>query len=177
GARSALQAVSGCRSGRGRAPRRRPGPSGERASRPQSPSESLRIDFLLIVEHGDEFLDASASRLGFLRLMDPVQDRVSVLAAERGEELPSTLILVQLPLQVVRNGRGARPWVGGRPPTVGFGAFDLQQTGRLHLAALDQLDGLVAIDLRPLTLAPARRKAQQPVALVELSPLRVDPAI
>src|SRR5215204_5722462 len=45
------------------------------------------VDCLVLTQHRHVFLDASCPRLGFLGVLDPVQDRIPVPAVERGEEL------------------------------------------------------------------------------------------
>jgi hypothetical protein len=42
----------------------------------------------VLLEHRDELLDAGPARLGLLRVVDAIEDRVAVGAVERLEELP-----------------------------------------------------------------------------------------
>ena len=71
----------------------------------------------------------------------------------------------------------ARAPRGRIPAAVGLRALDLAHPGGLHLAVVDQGLRLVAIDLRPAACPPARGVALQPVRVVELARLAIDPPV
>ena len=79
------------------------------------------VDRLAGLEHGDELLQPARARLGLLRVLEPVEDRVAVAAVEAGEERGGRGARVELALQVVGHGdrapgrRRRRP--SGRRPS------------------------------------------------------------
>ena len=103
------------RSGRGRTPKI--------SAREVSAVSGIRL--LSFVQHGNVLLDAPRPRLRPLGVLNLVQDRVTVRAVERGEELPSRRVLLQNSAQVVRHRDRALRIVGGVPPAVRSGPLDL----------------------------------------------------
>src|SRR5262245_30709513 len=63
----------------------------------------LRVDLFLLLQHVDELLDPLRSRLGFLGRMNPVKNRVTVAAIQRGEKGFRLRISIQFGLQIVRH--------------------------------------------------------------------------
>src|SRR3712207_6189807 len=127
----------------------------------------LGVELLLLAQHPRVLTDASCPRLRTLSVLDLVQDRVPVPAVERGEELSGYLVLLELSPQIVRHRRGALRIVSRIPPPIGLGPLYLPQPGGLHLAPLDELGSLLAVDLRPLAPRSTRREPLQPVLVVE----------
>src|SRR4026209_136286 len=76
------------------------------------------VDLLPALQHRDEFAQTALAGLGLLRLVQPVDDRVTVGAVQRLEELTGGRIAVELAPQVVRNLGSALPLVGGIPAPV-----------------------------------------------------------
>ncbi len=127
--------------------------------------------------HGDELLDAPGTGLGLLGALDPIEDGVTVLAAERGEARRRHRVVVERSLEVVGHGGLARGVIRGVPSTVGPGPLHLGQAGRLHPAFFDEALDLGAVDLRPVAAsAPGREPLEEPL-IVEAVPLPVDPAV
>src|SRR5947207_4926319 len=133
--------------------------------------------FLAAGELLHELGDPPGARLGAFRVLDPVEDRVAVLAVERGEELARLFVPPQRALEVVRHDGVPRAVVRRLPATVRLRALDLREPRRPHQSGLDQPRRRLAVDLRPLAPRPPREEALQVVRLVETPRLRVDPAV
>src|SRR5436853_462774 len=76
------------------------------AARPEWPRSvpCLRVEPLARLEHGDEPCQPLGTGLGLLGVLEPVGDRVAVLAVELGEERLGLRTGVELSLEVVRDG-------------------------------------------------------------------------
>jgi hypothetical protein len=111
--------------------------------------EDSGVDLLALGQHLHELRDAPRAGLGLLRALRAEQHRVAVARVQRGEELRGLLVRIERGLQVGRHGGHARGVVGRFPAPVGLRALHLGQPGRLHAAFVDQLQRLVAVDLRP----------------------------
>ena len=68
------------------------------------PGGGGRVDRLAGLEHRDELLEPAGARLGPLRVLEPVEDRVAVAAVEPREERRRRRARVELALEVVRHG-------------------------------------------------------------------------
>ena len=134
------------------------------------------VDAFAAREHRHERRDSPGAGRRALGILDAVEDGVAVAAVERVEEGAGGGIAVELAGEVLGHLGGALRLIRGVPATVRAGALDLAQSGRLHLAALDQELGLGAVDLRPPAAASAGNEALHPVVGVERLLLAVDPA-
>src|SRR5882672_1005537 len=132
---------------------------------------------LAFLQHLDIGLDASLSRLGLLRRLDPPQDRVGIGSTQRFEERFCLWVLVQFCLQIVGHRRRAERAVGSVPSAILFCPLDLGESGGLHAPRGDQGQGLFAIDLRPDAARPARHEALQPCRFALGALLPVYPAV
>src|SRR4051794_18361052 len=113
---------------------------------------------------------------GFLGVLEPVEDRVSVVAAEPGEERLRRRPRVELALEIIRDRGAALAGVGGVPAAVRLGPLDLGAPSGPHFPLGDQLLRLGPIDLRPPPAWPPRRIPLEEVALVKRLAAAVDPA-
>src|SRR5262245_42788965 len=134
------------------------------------------VDRFARLEHGDELCQAPGARLGLLGVLEPVEDRVAVLAAEPGEECLRRRPRVELALEIIRDRGAALAGVGGVPAAVRLGALDLGVSSGPHSPLGDQLLRLGPIDLRPPPARPTRRIPLEEVALVERFAAAVYPA-
>src|SRR5690606_9193281 len=109
-------------------------------------------------------------------LVDSVEDRESVGRIKRFKERLCFRVLVETGLQIVRNGDVLRRGVGTFPPTVCLCGLDRRQARRTHPPLTNQLQRLLAVELRPDATLPARRETLQPEIVVERTALSVNPA-
>src|SRR5262249_28952820 len=135
------------------------------------------IYLFLLLQHADELLDALRPRLGFLGGMNPVENRVTVAAVQRGEEGSRLRVAIQFGLKIVRDYGLAWRSVSGVPPPILPRVLHRFQAGRLHLPALDQLLRLLRVDFRPDAFRAARRELLQPGGFVITLLLAVYPSI
>src|SRR2546430_456397 len=87
---------------------RTPRPEAARAST----GDPSRVDGLARLEHLDELRQPPGARLRLLRVLEPVEDRVPVLAAQLGEERLGLGARVELALEVVGHGDALLALVG-----------------------------------------------------------------
>src|SRR5689334_5707 len=88
-----------------------------------------RVDRLAARAHGDEAIEARRARLGFLRALQAIEDRVAVGAVELLEEAARAGVPRQRRGQILGHARGARALIGALPAPVAPGALDLGQPG------------------------------------------------
>jgi len=86
-------------------------------------------------------------------------------------------VRIERSLQIRRHCAGGLRIIRPRPTPVGLRGFDGAQTGRPHRPGLDQLLGLLPVDLGPDALGSARRELLQPPLIVQRFLLPVDPAV
>ena len=134
------------------------------------------MDCFTAAEHRHVLFDSIRPRLRF-RVMNPIQNRVAVNPVETLEVAPCGRIAIEHGLQILRHLRLALRWICGVPSAVEPSLLDLLHPTGLHATELDQSERLLAIDLRPIPLRTARRKADQPMVRVELVGLSVNPAV
>src|SRR5690606_29797231 len=111
-----------------------------------SPSVELLPGF----QHCHERLDAAATRLLPLRVLDAVEDRVAVAAVERFEGALRLAVPVECLLQVVGYSDACGRRVRGIAAPVRASRLDGGQTCWAHIAGGDQLEGGLTVLLRPL---------------------------
>src|SRR6185369_14206512 len=100
-------------------------------------SVARRVDGLVPGAHRNEARDPLGARLGPLRRLHAIEDRVSVCRVERIEEGAGPRVARQRRRQVRGHGRGAGAVVSARPAAIVPSALDLGQTRRLHRLAGD----------------------------------------
>jgi hypothetical protein len=133
------------------------------------------VDAVAASEHVNVFGDSAGARLGSFGVVDAPDDRVTILGIKLRERGRHGGVAVELAGEVVGDFSRALSVIGGVPPSVGLGAFDIGQSCGSHPAVFDQLLGPVTVDLRPPAAAGARREALEPVVVVVSSFLAVDP--
>src|SRR4051794_19332536 len=142
----------------------------------RGPRRARRMDPLAARAHCDETRDALGARLGLLRGLHPVEDRVAVRPVEPREEGVSARVAGERRGKIRWHACGARAVIGALPAAVAPGALDLRKTGRLHRPGGDQAFRLRPIDLRPWAFCGTRREALQPGGFIERLLAAVDPA-
>ncbi len=103
--------------------------------------------------------DAPRPGLGPPGGVEPVEDGITVLAAEAIEHRPRPGVRLQRLDQVGRHLDGGQAGVGGRPPAVGPGLLDGGQPGGVRAAAFDQALGQADVATGPGTLPRPGREA------------------
>ena len=93
-------------------------------------SQTLLVQLLAALEHGDELLQPPDARLRLLRVLELVDQRVAVRLVQGGEELSSLRARVQRLLQIVRDLELRRRRVGRLPAPVRLRELDLREAGR-----------------------------------------------
>src|SRR5262249_51454944 len=137
----------------------------------------LLMYLFLLLQHANKLLDAPGPRLGSLGGVNPVENRVTVAAVQRGEEGFRFRIAIQFGLQITRHDGFALRSVSRVPSPILSGALHRFQAGRLHSPALDQPLRLLSVDLRPDASRAARRELLQPRRFVMALPLAVYPSV
>src|SRR3954452_12511789 len=107
------------------------------------------MKLLSLVQHLEEFLETSSPRLGSLRRLQSVENRVAVRRAQRVEELLRLRRLRERLGEIVRNPRVGSRVVCGGPASVGLRALDLGEAGGLHATRTCQSCDAFAVQLRP----------------------------
>src|SRR4051794_32591281 len=102
----------------------------------------LGVQLLPGLEHRDELLQAARAGLGALGVMQPVEDRVAVLAVERVEERARGGARVELALKIVGDGHRRLARVRLVPAPVALRGLDRRVPGRPHAPLGDQPLGL-----------------------------------
>ena len=132
---------------------------------------------LAATQHVGVLFDSLRARLGLLRFMHAIQDRVAVNPVELIEVAPGGRIAIEHRLEIVRHLSRALRRIRSLPSAIEFRLLDLFQPGRLHAAELDQNHRPRAIELRPLALRTSRRETDQPILGVEAVGLPVNPSV
>jgi len=135
------------------------------------------MDCLAATQHVGVLFDSLRARLGLLRFMHAIQDRVAVNPVELIEVAPGGRIAIEHRLEIFRHLSRALRRIRSLPSSIEFRLFDLLQPGRLHAAELDQNRRARAIELRPLALRTSRRETDQPILGVEPVGLPVNPSV
>jgi hypothetical protein len=135
------------------------------------------MDGFAFDQHCDVFLDAGHPGLGLFGAVDTVKDCVAIGTIKRFEEAFCLFIFRQSGTEIVRHLRRALRRIGGVPAPVLLGAFDLVQSRGLHAAQLDKLKRPGAVFLGPFAGGLTRRKANQPMVVIETVELAIDPAM
>src|SRR5258707_1910004 len=89
-------------------------------------------------QHSRVLFDSIRARLGLLRVMNPIQDRVPVNPVEFIEVTLRAWIAIEHRLQIFRNLRLALRRVSGVPSSIDLGLFDLLDARRANAIELDQ---------------------------------------
>ena len=132
---------------------------------------------LAATQHVGVLFDSLRARLGLLRFMNAIQDRVTVNSVELIEVAPGGWIAIEHRLEIFRHLSRALRRICRLPSAIEFRLLDLLQPGRLHAAELDQNRRPSAIELRPLTFRTSRRETDQPIVGIEAVGLPVDPSV
>ncbi len=135
------------------------------------------IDSLLFVEHCHKLLNATRTCFLSFGVVDPVQNRVPVLAAETLEECLGLRIRLQPLLKIVWYLHIPRRGICILPPPVSFRRFNRFYSRGSHPALCAQLTYSLAVYHRPLASGSARCKPLQPESFVKRGGLPIDPPI
>ena len=132
---------------------------------------------LAATQHVGVLFDSLRARLGLLRFMHAIKDRVAVNPVELIEVAPGGRIAIEHRLEIFRHLSRALRRICRLPSAIEFRLLDLLQPGRLHAAELDQNHRPRAIELRPLAFRTSRRETDQPMVGVEPVALPVNPSV
>ena len=169
------QAHSG--GGRRESLRRRPPGGTQQLRESLAPAATLRVEGLAAREHRHEALDPSRAGVAALGVMDAVEHRVTVLAAERLEHRLGRGNRCQRRRKVVRHLDRALARVGDLPASIRLGPRHRGQARRMHPALRHQPLDEPDVALRPRAARAAGSEALAIGVPVTAPDLAVDPAV
>src|SRR5262245_24682808 len=146
---------------------------------PSAAHWTVRTDGFATGEHGHQRRDFARAAGGRLHRIGAEREREEVLLVEGAKSLLRTRVRIYADAQVAResrHGSSADRSVGRLPAAVALRSVDLALAVRRHTASGDESRDVLAVDLTPPALAPARRVPLQERPLVERLAEAVDPA-